>query len=117
MLVKFSLIDSYVYFLCKYGLLYDYKILYMEICMKIVLWLLGIIVALVVGAYIVAFTFIGNAILSPIVEAKIQEQKKELQMNWLKFLEPRKTYSKEVLLRYLVIGLVNGTRTTWRFLK
>lgn len=74
MLVKFSLIDSYVYFLCKYGLLYDYKILYMEICMKIVLWLLGIIVALVVGAYIVAFTFIGNAILSPIVEAKIQEQ-------------------------------------------
>ncbi|WP_415249052.1 hypothetical protein [Sulfurimonas sp.] len=42
--------------------------------MKIVLWLLGLVVALVIGTYIITFTFIGNAIVSPMIEAKIQEQ-------------------------------------------
>ena len=44
--------------------------------MKIVLWLLGLIVSLVIGVYIIAFTSVGNAILSPMIETKIQEQTK-----------------------------------------
>ena len=44
--------------------------------MKIVLWLLGLVLSLVVGVYVIAFTSIGNSILSPIIEAKIQEATK-----------------------------------------
>lgn len=44
--------------------------------MKIVLWLLGLVVALVIGVYIITFTFIGNSIVGPIIEAKIQETTK-----------------------------------------
>ena len=44
--------------------------------MKIISWLLGLIVALVIGIYVIAFTSLGNAIVAPMLEGKIQEQTK-----------------------------------------
>ena len=44
--------------------------------MKVLAWLGGVIVALVVGIYVIAFTSIGNSIVGPIIEGKIKEQTK-----------------------------------------
>lgn len=44
--------------------------------MKIILWFLGLLVALVIGIYVIAFTPMGNAIVGPMLETKIQEQTK-----------------------------------------
>ena len=44
--------------------------------MKIISWLLGLMIILVIGVYVIAFTSVGNAVLSPMIEAKIKEQTK-----------------------------------------
>lgn len=41
--------------------------------MKIISWVVGIIVSLLVIVYVVAFTSFGNALLKPTIESKIQE--------------------------------------------
>lgn len=42
--------------------------------MKYLGWLVGVIVTLVIGVYVLAFTSVGNSIVAPIVESKINEQ-------------------------------------------
>ncbi len=42
--------------------------------MKIITWFFGLIVIAAAGIYFMLFSAIGNAILAPIVEGKIQEQ-------------------------------------------
>jgi len=44
--------------------------------MKIISWLVGIVVVVVGLIYVTAFTGVGNALLKPIIEAKIKEQTK-----------------------------------------
>ena len=44
--------------------------------MKVLAWLLGIIFTLVIGVYVIAFTSLGNSIVGPIVEEKINEATK-----------------------------------------
>ncbi|MBN2782284.1 MAG: hypothetical protein JXQ66_03485 [Campylobacterales bacterium] len=41
--------------------------------MKVLGWLVGLLTTLVVGVYVLAFTSLGNSIVKPIVEQKIQE--------------------------------------------
>ena len=42
--------------------------------MKIVLWILGLLVSLLIGVYVITFTSVGNAVLTPMIEEKIQVQ-------------------------------------------
>ncbi len=42
--------------------------------MKIIVWILGLLVALVTFVYIAAFTSIGNATVKPLIETEIQKQ-------------------------------------------
>ncbi|MFA5461527.1 MAG: hypothetical protein WC274_05565 [Sulfurimonas sp.] len=44
--------------------------------MKYLAWVVGLILLLVIALYVVAFTPVGNSLLKPIIEAKIQEQTK-----------------------------------------
>ncbi len=44
--------------------------------MKILVWLLGILLTLAAGVYVLAFTPTGNEILKPIIEGKIKEESK-----------------------------------------
>jgi len=44
--------------------------------MKYVAWFVGVLVVLLTGVYVVAFTGFGNSLLKPIIESKIQEQTK-----------------------------------------
>ena len=44
--------------------------------MKILAWLVGLVVAILVGVYVLAFTSLGNSIVGPIVEGKIKETTK-----------------------------------------
>ena len=44
--------------------------------MKILAWLTGLIVAVVVGVYVIAFTSFGNGIIGPVIEGKIKETTK-----------------------------------------
>ena len=42
--------------------------------MKIISWILGLLVSLVIGVYIIAFTPVGNAVVAPMIEEKIKTQ-------------------------------------------
>ena len=42
--------------------------------MKIISWFLGLVVIMIAGFYFMLFTTAGNAILVPVIEAKVQEQ-------------------------------------------
>jgi len=44
--------------------------------MKIVAWLVGIVLSLVIGVYVLAFTPIGNSLVKPMVQTKIDEATK-----------------------------------------
>ena len=44
--------------------------------MKYLAWLSGILITVVVAVYVVAFTSLGNSLLQPTIESKIQEQTK-----------------------------------------
>jgi len=44
--------------------------------MKIISWVIGIVVSLLIIVYVVAFTSFGNALLKPTIESKIQEATK-----------------------------------------
>lgn len=44
--------------------------------MKFFKWLVGLVVVIIVGVYVLAFTPIGNSIVGPIVQGKINEQTK-----------------------------------------
>ena len=44
--------------------------------MKYIAWIAGILLVLLIGVYVVAFTGFGNSLLKPIIESKIQEQTK-----------------------------------------
>lgn len=40
--------------------------------MRVLLWLVGLLIALAIGVYVIAFTSLGNSIVGPIVEEKIK---------------------------------------------
>ena len=69
--------------------------------MKIILWLLGLVVTLVIGLYVIVFTPIGNAVLSPMLETKIQEQTK-LDSKLRTFDHTLMTYKLTIMKTYQV---------------
>ena len=48
----------------------------LEMNMKFLMWLVGIILSLVILVYVVVFTPFGNSLVAPFIEAKIKEQTK-----------------------------------------
>lgn len=54
----------------------------MEIDVKYLAWIGGIVISLVVVIYVVAFTSIGNSMIAPIIEKKIKQQiKQDVKLN------------------------------------